>query len=150
MDLAELALFLVEAKKNTYAAQKGLAASSRKGSKDLAYRRGRFDYRDSYFGERDFSGQEIVYRDEKPFWSLNYYGRMLTEEVPEGFIEALREALARVEKEEPYRGCRNHTKNDFAYSCIPVGDISFFHGHEAITCKGQEIYRLYFHGGQIL
>lgn len=150
MDHSELAIFLVEAKKNTYAAHKGKVGSSRKGSKDLAYRRGGYDYLDSYFGERDFSGQEIVYLDEKPVWSMNYYGKMLNEDVPEGFNEALREALLRIEKVEPYRGCRNYRRRELAYSCTPVGAISYFHGHETIDYKGQEIYRIYFHGGQIL
>jgi hypothetical protein len=149
MNLADLALFLVEAKENTYAAQKGMVASSREGSKDLAYQKGGYDYRDSYFGERDFSGQEIVYLDKKPVWSMSYYGKMLMEDVPEDFSEALREALLSIEKEEPYRGCRNHTRKELAYSCRPVGAISFFHGHESIGYKGREIYRLYFHGGLI-
>jgi hypothetical protein len=82
MSLVELADFLVETKVNTYAAQKGKIDSSRKGSHDLAYRKGGYSSVDSYFGEKDFSGAEIVYQEEKPIWSMNYYWKMLRDDVP--------------------------------------------------------------------
>jgi hypothetical protein len=108
MNLVELADFLVEAKVNTYAAQRGKVESSRKGSCDWAYGNGRYYYLDSYVGEIDFSGEEIVYLEERPIWSMNYYGKMLRDDAPEGFIETLREALLKIGREEPYRGCRYH------------------------------------------
>jgi hypothetical protein len=150
MNLVELAGFLVEAKMNTYAAQKGRVDSSRKGSHDLAYRKGGYSYLDSYFGEKDFSGEEIVYLEEKPIWSMNYYGKMLHDNVPEGFIETLREALLKIGREEPYRGCGRHKRGPYEYFCISEGGISFFHGIERIEYETKEVYRLYFHGGQIV
>ncbi len=149
MNLAELADFLVEAKVNTYAAQKGKVDSSRKGSHDLAYRNGSYFYLDSYLGEKDFSGEEIVYREEKPVWSMNYYGKMLRDNVPEGFIETLREALLKIGTEEPYRGCRHHKRGRYEYFCAVEGGIGFFHGVERIEYEAEEVYRLYFHGGLV-
>lgn len=149
MNLAELADFLVEAKVNTYAAQKGKVDSSRKGSHDLAYRNDGYFYLDSYLGEKDFSGEEIVYREEKPVWSMNYYGKMLRDNVPEGFIETLREALLKIGTEEPYRGCRHHTRGRYEYFCAVEGGIGFFNGVERIEYEAEEVYRLYFHGGLV-
>ena len=54
-----LAKFLVNAKRSTYAAQKGKIPSSRKHSKDLAFKENDYYYLDSYFGEKDFSREEI-------------------------------------------------------------------------------------------
>ncbi len=150
MNFGELADFLVEAKINTYAAQKGKVDSSRKGSHDLSYRRGGYVYVDSYFGEKNFSGQEIVYLEEKPIWSMNYYGKMLHENVPDGFIETLREALLKPEILEPYRGCRYHKRSRYEYFCTTEGGIGFFHGCETVEYEKKEVYRLYFHGGQLL
>jgi hypothetical protein len=149
MNKTELAKFLVEAKKNTYATQKGKVNSSRKASKDLAYRKGDYFYLDSYFGRKDFSGEEIVYHKEIPIWGMNYYGKMFEDDLPEGFIETLREALVKVELKEPYRGCREYKRGEYLYSCDVDGSIDFYHGYEKIDYKGREVYRLYFHGGFI-
>ncbi len=37
-------------------------------------------YHDSYVGEADFLGQELVYRDRRPVWSMAYYGYLLDPE----------------------------------------------------------------------
>jgi len=148
-DTHELARFLVEAKRNTYAAQMGKISSSRKGSKDLGYGKGGYYYLDSYFGEKDFSGQEVVYLDDVPIWSMNYYGRMARDDVPPGFIETLREALLGVEEASPYRGCGRHTRGEYAYRCRSDGTVLSFQGRESIELTGQEVYHLLFHGGQI-
>jgi len=150
MDFVQLADFLVEAKVNTYAAQKGKVGSSSKGSHDLAFGKGGYFYVDSYFGEKDFSGEEIVYLEDRPIWSMNYYGKMLRDNVPDGFIEALRGALLKVRKEEPYRGCRYYARNRYEYFCTAEGAIGFFHGCETVEYGKKEVYRLYFHGGQLL
>jgi hypothetical protein len=149
MNTAELVDFLVEAKLNTYASQKGKVDSSRKGSHDLAYRKDGYHYIDSYFGEKDFSGEEIVYLGDTPIWSMNYYGKMLRDNVPEGFIETLREALLKIRKEEPYRGCRYYARDRYEYFCTTEGAIGFFHGCETVEYEKKEVYRLYFHGGQV-
>jgi hypothetical protein len=145
----ELASFLVQAKRNTYASQGGKIPSARLGAKDLAYGAGRYRYVDSYFGELDFSGQEVVYLDGVPTWSMNYYGRMLHDDVPEGFIETLREALLLVETDKPYRGCERYQRGHYVYVCRSEGTILAFHGQETISHDGVEVYRLHFHGGRI-
>jgi hypothetical protein len=145
----ELARFLVQAKRSTYASQGGKIPSRRLGAKDLAYEAGRYRYVDSYFGELDFSGQEDVYLDGVPTWSMNYYGRMIRDDVPEGFIETLREALLLVDTDKPYRGCEQYKRGRYIYTCHTEGTILAFHGQETITHEGEEVYRLHFHGGQI-
>jgi Domain of unknown function (DUF5680) len=144
-----LASFLVDAKRNTYASQRGKTSSSRIESHDLEYRNDGYFYLDSYFGEKDFSGQEIVYFTDKPIWSMNYYGRMLQDEVPQGFIETLRGALMRVEAERPFRGCNTYSEGKYFYSCTSEGSILSFAGQESIKYDGKEVCQLNFHGGQI-
>ena len=145
----ELAHFLVEAKRNTYAAQKGRVASSRLESKDLGFRCGDYYYLDSYFGEKDFSGQEIVYFKDKPIWSMNYYGKMLQDEVPQGFIETLRGALLKVEVDRPFRGCGTYSQGRYLYKCWSEGTLFIFKGQESIRYGRKVVYCLNFHGGQI-
>jgi Domain of unknown function (DUF5680) len=149
MDVEVLAQFLVEAKRSTYASQQGQIVPSRKGSKDLAYRKGEYYYVDSYVGEKDFSGQEIVYLRDEPIWSMNYYGWMLRDDVPAGFIETLRGALLRVETNRPFRGCPMYSQGKYIYRCDTQGAAVHFVGREWIEYDGAEVYSLYFHGGQI-
>jgi hypothetical protein len=148
-DEKRLKLFLVQAKQNTYASQQGKVAPSRRGANDLGYRSNGYYYLDSYFGEKDFSGQEIVYLNNSPLWSMNYYGRMLRDDVPQGFIETLRDALMRVEESSPYRGCDHLRNGDFEYYCQSAGTISAFTGMEHIEHMKEAVYRLHFHGGLI-
>ncbi len=148
VDLEGLSLFLVEAKKSTYAAQKGKVASSRKGAKDLGYQSKGYSYLDSYFGEKDFSGQEVVYLDEVPIWSMNYYGR-LTDDLAPGFIELLREALMGVGAPSPYRGCSHLQRGNYQYYCQSEGSVTAFTGQERIEYMNVKVYTLQFHGGQI-
>ena len=145
----ELGKFLVNAKRNTYATQKGKVPSSRKLSKDLAYEENDYYYLDSYFGEKDFSGEEIVYFKESPIWSMNYYGKTLKESITEGFIETLREALQKVSEEKPFRGIEEYVRGKYKYRCSNEGTIDFFNGIESIFYGDEEVYRLYFHGGSI-
>ncbi|MBN1696741.1 MAG: hypothetical protein JW881_04445 [Spirochaetales bacterium] len=147
--MKDLGSFLVKAKINTYAAQKGHVSPSRRASKDMAYTEGDYYYLDSYFGERDFSGQEIVYFRDKPVWCMNYYGTMLKEDPPPGFIETLREALLKVTVAAPFRGPEEYRRGTYIYRCSHEGTVSFFKGTEDIRYDGEEVYRLYFHGGDI-
>lgn len=85
--------FLVRAKVNTYAGDGDLSASSRPNSKDLHYIEGDISYIDSYFESTDFIGEEVVFENEKPIWGMNYHGKMLVTDIPEGFSYCLKSAL---------------------------------------------------------
>jgi hypothetical protein len=69
--------FIVMAKRATYAAAAAKSLPYRLGTSDLQFRDGPWSYHDSYVGEADFLGQEIVYRDRRPVWSMAYYGYLL-------------------------------------------------------------------------
>jgi hypothetical protein len=90
-----LATFLVEAHRNTYADKTAAkASSSRLKSSDYCFERSGLVYHDTYFGRRDFVGEEIIYRDDAPVWGMNYYGVVLADDVPAGEVfDFLREAL---------------------------------------------------------
>ncbi|MFQ9073654.1 MAG: DUF5680 domain-containing protein [Faecalibacillus faecis] len=101
IEISELACFLVKAKKATYANKTNKVNSSRKESHDYSYQENNYTYLDSFFGAENFSGQEIVYKDGKPCWSMNYYGRVIEENFNGDF---LKEALLQVDEELPFRG----------------------------------------------
>ena len=64
--------FIVRAKAATYIGDGQRVLSCRSGSHDLKFSDGNFAYLDSYFGGRDFVGEEVVYHDERHVWAMNY------------------------------------------------------------------------------
>ena len=141
--------FLVAAKSATYAGSGCESAPSRPASHDLCYVEGEYKYIDTYLGGIEFIGEEAVWRSGVPLWGMNYYGYMLVPEAPEGFSRFLKESLKLVPSEAPYRGPETYQEGDFEYRCAWKGVLEYFTGREEIWWKGEEIFALDFHGGEI-
>lgn len=142
----QLVSFLVEAKKSTYASHKNKMNSLRKDSHDYSYHNGKYQYYDSFFGASFFHGQEIIYDDVHVCWSMNYYGKVLSEDFNSEF---LKEALALVNEQRPFRGPEIYTRGEYTYISKIIGDFSTFQGSEDIYYRSHKIYEALFHGGMI-
>lgn len=138
--------FLIRAKKATYAGKGAETASSRPGSHDLVYREDDLMYLDTYLGGGKFAGEEALWIAEKPYWSMNYVGRVTGDNFSGDF---LKEALLRVPAESPYRGPEAFENGDYSYTCHTDGNSDWFQGKETICYQGKQIYECYFHGGLI-
>jgi transcriptional regulator with XRE-family HTH domain len=138
--------FLCEAKKSTYAAKGAETAPCRTGSHDYYYEQGDYKYLDTYFGGEKFIGEEAVWFQGAPVWSMNYCGRV----IGEGFSgDFLKEALLLVPTEFPYRGPFVYHNGDYSYHCIVSGDVDWYQGYEEIFLQNDKIYECNFHGGSI-
>jgi len=136
--------FLIRAKRATYAGKGAETTPSRTGSHDLRYQEGNLGYYDTYLGGAAFAGEEALWDEETPFWAMNYVGRV----VGDGFSgDFLKECLALVPADRPFRGPSLHQNGDFVYHCAVEGDFSWFVGQEEIFCRGQLVYECRFHGG---
>jgi len=146
--------FLIAAKRNTYAAQGGAGAAVTPllpGSHQLEYREGRLLYRDVYFGGDYFAGQEMVYYDTAPVWSMVYAGGALKHLTVSLDIRRtyafLQTALQHLLAEHPYRGPALFKQEDFVYTNEIHGDLERFWGVEAISYQGVAVYQLHYGGG---
>ena len=138
--------FLLHAKKSTYAAHGAEAPSSRPNSHDLTFAEGDLLYIDTYLGGAQFAGEEAVWQDGKPVWSMNYCGRLLGE----GFDgDVLTNALLRGPEEAPFRGPEVYREGELEYRCHADGDVDWYQGYEEICLKGVRIYECFYHGGVI-
>ena len=138
--------FLIRAKKETYAGKGFEADPSRPNSHDLEYTEGSLKYIDTYLGSTKFAGEEALWKDDVPFWSMNYIGRVLGD----GFSDVFhKEALLLVSEDLPFRGPERYEKGDYLFTCDVDGDFRWFTGYEAIYFKGSKVYELIFHGGDI-
>ena len=137
--------FLLLAKKKTYAGKGAEEKPSRLKSHDLKYADGDLMYYDSYIGNDFFSGEEALWMDENPIWSMNYIGRVLDVSTFSG--DFLKESLLLVNKDYPYRGPLYHKNEDYEYEMEVKGNFNWFIGSERILYKGKIIYECNFHGG---
>jgi hypothetical protein len=149
---AALAEFLVEAHRKTYADKSAAKAPSTR-LQSFDYRFGRDDlvYHDTYFGMRDYIGEEIIYRREVPVWGMNYYGVILAEDAGESEIyDFLREALKQdCIGIEPARGPRLYRHGRLTYGNSVEGTLDDFSGTELIHRDNELVYRCRYHGGWI-
>ena len=151
MDLDELTRFIVEAKRATYVGNGERAIPSRLKSHDLVFERGRFAYRDSYFGGTDFIGQEVVWADGEPVWAMNYYGYILRADlIDAGRAGAtIKAALSAMYGEGRFLGGFRWQGPHGIYVDTSEGRADRFHGREHIEVDGVEVYALDYVGGLI-
>ena len=76
-DLNTLHAFIIRAKAATYVGSGQKLLPYRLGSHDLQFVDGDWAYHDSYLGESDFIGEEIVYYQRQVVWGMNYFGVIL-------------------------------------------------------------------------
>jgi len=145
MDLLE---FIIEAKKNTYASSRITDKLNKDGSKELIFEKNSLTYVDRYYGYNPFSGQEVIFKDQKAIWSMNYYGLINDHLVSEKEVYSfLKKALLNVEKRFPLRGPNIFREEDFEYFSDTSGFIEEFNGKERIDYKGKTVYVGFYHGG---
>jgi hypothetical protein len=153
-DRHALVRFLLDAKQHTYASQ-GDEASVKPllpGTHQLEYSAGPFFYRDIYAGSATFAGQEIVYYQQKPIWSMSYAGQVHDDLDPDTIkkvVALLHAALMHVTEEEPYRGPREHRLGGYFYQNRVDGKIENFYGSESISSSGKTLYDLRYGGGML-
>ena len=152
MNDAQLAEFLVQAKRATYAARGDEASVTPllSGSRQLEYRLGNVLYRDIYVGSEFFVGQETVYENDKPVWAMSDAGGMASTTVnADEVYPFLQKALRQVEAASPYRGPGLIRGDDFQYTSQTNGTLENFWGIERISRNRGVIYELRYHGGRI-
>lgn len=147
----ELSEFLVKAKTRTYAHQ-GEAGETTlaDGSKQFTFTEGGWEYRDHFRGSESFLGEEIVLKEGKAIWGMNYYGYLIS--IPASstkVYEFLRESLMKVPLDAPYRGPGHFQQESWTYQNDYKGSIKKFEGTETIQLNNQKVFQLFYHGGNI-
>ena len=149
---AVLAGFLVEAHRKTYANKKAAkVAATRLRSLDYRFMWDDLVYHDTYFGRRDFIGEEIIYRTDTPVWGMNYFGIILASDANEGEVyDFLRDVLSQDCIDiAPARGPRLYGRGNWTYANTVDRTLDDFSGIERIHRDGEPIYRGRYHGGRI-
>lgn len=151
IDENELHSFIVKAKRATYVGNGQKLLPYRLGSHDLQYFDGDWSYHDSYFGESDFIGQEVIYHRGRVVWAMNYFGYIMK---PEAFTSAqagqmIKTSLSKMYAEGRFLGGFQHTEGALTYVDTSQGNVACFSGREWISQDGEAVYELVYHGGLI-
>lgn len=145
--LDDLKEFLVEARRATYAGG-GVPVDNSKlqGAKEFVHIKGDWYYQDIYFaGLKNLIGQEVVYYNQKPIWSMVYFGDQIKEETAEFLKAVLSEST-----ESCRVGNRFETKKkSYTYEDFGEGTLEKFFGEERINYQTKNIYKLKYQGGFI-
>lgn len=152
ISLEDLTAFIVRAKAATYVGDGAHLLPSRPGSIDLQYHEGGLAYHDSYFGGADFLGEEVVYREHRPIWAMNYYGYLLDPQRIDAATagRVIKVALTALYGCGRFLGGWQHQVEALTYVDESVGGTDRFHGEEHIQDEaGRRLYELRYHGGLI-
>jgi hypothetical protein len=157
MPLTDLRLFLVSAKRATYAAggsqSRAAVVPLLRGTHQMEYAEGDLLYRDIYFGEDFFRGQEVVYAAADPMWSMCYaegWTAALAESGEAGRVsDVLQASLRLVPGEYPCRGPLQHREGPYTYTNKPEGEVRRFWGIERIAREGSVLFELRYCGGRL-
>jgi hypothetical protein len=151
LSLTDLHTFIVRAKACTYVGGGAKSAPCRPMSHDLQFVDGDWSYLDSYFGGTDFIGEEAIWYDGNPVWTMNYYGYILKPELitPSQAGQVIKASLSRMYMEGRFLGGFQHNEGEFTYFDTSEGDFCRFTGREWIQRDGFKAYELVYHGGLI-
>ena len=152
----DLATFLLEAKRRTYAGlddDATVRVPVLKGSKQLEHQAGPYAYRDIYFGMGFFVGQETVSKAAEVVWSMSYSGGaspgISDRDALLSIYKFLRQALLAGHVDTPYRGPASFEASGMTYLNRVHGTLERFHGHEEILQGGKTLFELRYCGGML-
>jgi len=152
----EVIRFIVHAKKNTYADPNAKQTKLPNGRIQLDLKKGPFSYRDRfgiYFDKNKlekFNGSEVIVKDGKRKWKMNYRGGMMSDDVTTKKTFAfLREAMSRVKEDRPFRGPEHFKKGKFEYVDKSKGTADKFEGVEKVFYNGKLLHIVRYKGGKL-
>jgi hypothetical protein len=147
----ELSQFLIQAKQSIYAgASRREEGASEGGGQELEYIQDEFHYLERNAGINPFAGEVLVWKDERLYWAMNYYGNADDQVVPVAQIyRFLQQALLLARPDSPYRGPEYFRAGSFTYIDKNQGTLEAFTGEEFIYFRDQQVYHLIYHGGRI-
>lgn len=155
--LKELNRFLGKATLATYAGGGPEADPKELGFKELEYQESEWSYKDSYAGFFQSWGREIVWHNQKPFWTQIYGGGMAKNfqtdaDFAHKTFSFLKQALSAGEKQEEFqpRGPKKFIDGEWEYVGEWQGDIAKFKGSEKILFNKEIVFSHDFLGGLII
>ncbi len=145
--------FILKAKKSGYAAGgEGKQRLFEDGARGFEWVADGYRYLDRYYGFNPFSGSEYVFNSDNVLtWTMNYYGEVLATHLEPNIVYAfLKQAMASITPEYPFRGPAKLEKGNLRYQNEQNGTLDRFYGVESIYDGKDRVYYLHYHGGRMI
>lgn len=150
INLLEMQAFKSRAKKYGYASEQAKSRVELDHSKTLEYSENNWSYHDNYFGGEPYGGREVVFYKEKPVWMQVYYGYVNDRSLINETYAFLKLALRQNTQDTiPVRGPNVFKDGEWEYGFTVEGNMSRYNGVEAITYKGNVVYKAHISGGLV-
>jgi len=140
--------FLSNARKNTYAADKEPQIVN--NGKTYSIKENNLEYRDTYFDQDRFvQGQELIFKSEKPIWSMSYRGAAEKGADTKKVFGFLQKILREHSEKVRLPGNHKYQEGNWKYKDNCVGDLEEFSGEEKIYQNGKLVHWMKYFGGEI-
>jgi hypothetical protein len=146
-----LRAFLATARRRRYADEGGTVPAVLPSARQVEFASDGWRYWDLSVGGERFAGQEFVYRDQSPFWSMVYAGGRWPEAelATADIYRFLRAALIAEAERCRLPGRSLHGEELLRYISSAAGDLAWFEGDEEVRYQGRVVYRMVFSGGRV-
>lgn len=149
-NINNLKAFLIASNKAGYAGgEEKKWVKETDGSTTIPFEKNPWKSHDNFFGGEPYGGRTVVFFENKPVWIMVYYGKVMEEIEPKSVYGVLRNALAQMPEDAPFRGPKEYQEGEYAYTNSWQGEVDNFSGEEKITKAGTVIYKANYLGGLV-
>lgn len=150
MNNQPLKQFLIDSNNSGYAGGKEKEwVKEEDGSTTIPFTKDDWESHDNFFGGEPYGGRTVVFHEGKPVWMMVYYGWVEEGAETNPIYAILRNALKQMPADYPYRGPKEYSENEYAYTNNWNGEVDRFSGSEQITQNGKVIYKADYMGGLV-
>jgi len=150
MNKEALKQFLIDSNKAGYAGgEEKKWIKEADGSTSIPFEKDLWRSDDNFFGGEPYGGRTIVFREGKPYWIMVYYGWIEEGIETDPVYGVLRNALAQMPKDYPFRGPKEYKEDDYVYTNTWDGEVDRFSGEESIVQGDKLIYKANYLGGLV-
>lgn len=140
--------FLSKCRTQTYAA--GIEGQKINGGITYTIKEGDLEYRDTYFDQKwFFQGQELIFKKEKPIWSMSYRGTAVESADTKEVFGYLQKILREHSDEVRLPGKKEYSDGNWRYEDRCSGNFDEFEGFEKIYKNGKIVHWMKYFGGKI-
>lgn len=140
--------FLIDSRPKTYAS--GKEAEIANGFKAYSIKKGDLEYRDAYTDQdRFFQGQEVIFQNGKPIWSMSYRGAAEVGADTKEVFRFLQKILREHSDEVRLPGKKKYQNGKWQYEDNCGGSIDEFFGEEKIYKDKKLVHWMKYFGGEI-
>jgi len=140
--------FLSKCRTETYAA--GVDGEKIDGGKKYSIKKENLEYRDTYYDQKwVFEGQEIIFENDLPIWSISYRGAAIEGVDTKEVFGYLQKILREHSDEVRLPGNKEYTDGEWCYEDKCSGEFDEFEGSEKIYKNNKLVHWMKYFGGKI-